>query len=234
MIYAVGTAVMIVNCRESVGVWGEGGGRGGSMGFGLWVFGVALAVKGVEKDPEGEHGEKHERPRVVVARARLTGREEVRVDACPGKEDGDVDKELDHLSDGEVAFPLVLVSERGEGVVSIHERVDKGVCGDSTPLVGGVCIHPLAGDVEREDVVKDMEENDGPFLERQDDRVEQLVVLGQVEDVHQPVDRAREVPPVLVTEHRQEPIRIRLLPPNAQDMMTSTKVSVGLRKGKGG
>ena len=122
-------------------------------------------------------------------------------DASGNKEvrdsDGDANKELSDLHRGQVLLARGVQSDRGRGVVSVHDRVNKRVEDDKDPDRGSLIVGTgLHGD-HGSSMVVGLKEGRTTALDNDDDGINDLVELGEVEDVSPVTERA--VPERLVS-----------------------------------
>lgn len=141
---------------------------------------VHLSGKGSEEvdqgEDVGEHGADGE-TRTDVGEATLGGTKLV-----PEGQDG-TDPELSNLHRGQVLLAWRLQSNRSRRIVSIHDGVNERVEGGEDPdRVSAVVVTHVHGD-DGASVVIGLQERRTTALEKNDDGVDNLVVLGEIEVV---------------------------------------------------
>lgn len=122
-------------------------------------------------------------------------------DAAGNKEVGDSDahsnKELGDLHRSQVLLARGVESNRGSGVVGVHDGVDERVEDDKDPDGGGLVVDAGPHGDHGTGVVVGLEEGGAAALEDDDDGIDDLVELGEVEDVAPVAERT--VPERLVS-----------------------------------
>jgi hypothetical protein len=143
----------------------------------------SLADVGLEK-VVGEQQQEREAdavgnvPSVDLASAAVVG---VEVDVVEWNRARHVDDELQQLAAGDEAIPRGPVAHGRQRVVQVHRHMDGGVveAGDPAHVDLRIDCHPAHGDDDG--MVVDVQEDELALAQHQEVRVEQLVVLGQVE-----------------------------------------------------
>jgi len=119
-------------------------------------------------DPDGHLG---------AGSADAAGDEEV------GDSDGHADQELGDLHGGQVLLAWGVETNGSGSVVGVHDGVDEGVEDDKDPDGGGLVVDAGPHGDHGTGVVVGLEEGRAAALEDDDDGVDDLVELGEVENV---------------------------------------------------
>lgn len=170
-----------------------------ALGFLLGLLGGGSRALGVSALGE-IHKEVGEREQVsdVNPDSHLSSRS---ADAAGNKEvrdsDAHSDKELSDLHRSQVLLARGVESDRGGGVVGVHDGVDERVEDDKDPDGGGLVVDAGPHGDHGAGVVIGLEKGRAAAFEDDDDGVDDFVELGEVEDVTPVTERA--VPEGLVS-----------------------------------
>lgn len=185
--YMLGERLLNKKAKEKSGYDASGGGifgfallcrnlldlLGSSTALGIGALGkvdkeVGEGEEVADVDPDGHLG---------------TGGADAAGDKEIGDGDGHADQELGNLHGGQVLLAWGVEADGGSGVVGVHDGVDEGVEDDKDPDGGGLVVDAGPHGDHGAGVVIGLEERRAAALENDDDGVDDLVKLGEVEDV---------------------------------------------------